>query len=226
MAAEEKKFRVDYDYPGTQGKTVVGGATSDGEEVDISLDTADAKKVKEVAKEEKKKGLQRVMERISVRFPDRYSAEDEEANFDLLADTVDADWGAQDRLAEALNRDPRLGQALTDMMNGKRGAAAALARYFGKDALTAEEGSEEFVAIQAAEEERLAELEATKASRAEHERNFAASQAAMEAFAAKKGIELSEFLPRVVSELLEPIFSGQYDEALLEKLWRGCNFNC
>jgi hypothetical protein len=42
-----------------------------GEEVDISLDTADAEKVKEVAKEEKKKGLQRVMERISVRVPDR-----------------------------------------------------------------------------------------------------------------------------------------------------------
>ena len=46
-----------------------------------------------------------------------------------------------ERLAGALERDPRLAQMLVDMIEGKRNAHSAMARYFGRSVMNIDENS-------------------------------------------------------------------------------------
>jgi hypothetical protein len=128
-------------------------------------------------------------------------------------------------MAEALQQDPRLAQALSDMMNGKRGAPASLVRYFGRDLLNAEEGTPEYDEIAAAEKERQAELEAQKASVAEYNKNIDASKAVLDQFAADNKLNLDEFLDKVYNQIIDPIFNGVYTPELLTMLNNAINYD-
>ena len=61
------------------------------------------------------------------------------------------------QLASVLSEDPRLAQLLADIVNGKRNAHAAVARYYGKSFLDFEEGSPEYEEMLQMDEERRKE---------------------------------------------------------------------
>ena len=126
--------------------------------------------------------------------------------------------------SEILSKDPRLAQVLSDMAGGKRGATSALVRYFGKDILGAEEGSDEWNDLQNAEKERMEELESMRKSKEEYDVNIEASLPVLDEFATSRKIDIDEFLDSAYSRILEPIFKGNYTTELLEMLYNAMNY--
>ena len=127
-------------------------------------------------------------------------------------------------MAEELQSDPRLAQVLADVVSGKRGAAAALARYFGKDAFDVEEGTPEYEEIMQAEEERKQELEAFNVSKKEYEANLEASMPVIEQWCQKTGVDQEQFMDKIWAEVISPVMAGTYSEAMLELLNNGFNY--
>lgn len=150
--------------------------------------------------------------------------DDDEAVFKEMMSYRKSNEDSKQRLADALGSDPRLAQVLADISNGKRGAADALVRYFGKDILNAEEGTDEWNSIEEAERERLSELEDMKRNKEEYDTNIDASIPVMEDFAKEKGIDIDDFLNETYSTLIEPIFKGLYTKELLDKLYNALHY--
>ena len=73
---------------------------------------------------------------------------------DLLLQHLKMNKEQNDKLAETLERDPRLAQLMLDVIGGKRNAHSAMARYFGNSFMTVDEDSPEFEEIMMADEER------------------------------------------------------------------------
>lgn len=157
----------------------------------------------------KKSRKDEFMEYARGRFGEGFNPEDEESVYGSVHDYMRNSDESQNRFAEVLTKDPRLAQVLADVIAKKRGAAASLARYFGKDLLSAEEGSPEYEELAKAEEERMAELERGKASQREFDANIERSLPVMEEFAKENGMENCDaFLDEVYAKILEPVFSG------------------
>ena len=116
-----------------------------------------------------------------------YNADDDESSAEMLMGYINGNKEQRNKLAEALQQDPRLAQMLADIVNKKRGAGNAMARYFGKDLLTAEEGTPEYDDILAAEEERKQEMEAMEASKKEYNDNLEKSMPIVEGWCQEKG---------------------------------------
>lgn len=156
---------------------------------------------------------------------DGYNPDDEENNYGLLAEYIGRNNDQSAKLADALAKDPRLAQALADVANGKSGAPAALARYFGKDFLSAEDGSPESEELNKAEEERKKEIENEKLSKKEYDDNINNSMPIITAFCDSKGYDPDEFLGNVWEGIVGPIFTGMYTPDLLEKLDKAFNYD-
>lgn len=157
-------------------------------------------------------------------IPD-YNADDDESAAELLTNYITGNKEQRNKLAEALQNDPRLAQMLADIVSGKRGAANSMVRYFGKDFLSAEEGSPEFDEIQAAEEERKKEMEALEASQQEYSNNLEKSIPVVEEWCKEKGYEMDEFLDKVWQQVISPIMSGSYSREVCDFLDKGLNYD-
>ena len=156
---------------------------------------------------------------------DGYDPEDEEGSSDMLMGYIGKTNEQTKKLADALAKDPKLAQMLSDIVNGKRNASGALARYFGKDFLSAEEGTPEFEELTKAEEERKAEIEATDASKKEYDDNVEKSMPEVESFCSEKGYPVDEFLGKMWDRLIGPIFSGNYSREICELIDRAFNYD-
>lgn len=154
-----------------------------------------------------------------------YNPDDEENNYGLLAEYIGKNNEQSSKLAEALSKDPRLAQALADVANGKSGAAAALVRYFGKDFLSAEEGSPEAEELNKAEEDRKKEIENDNLSKKEYDDNVSNSIPIITAFCEQKGYDPDEFLGNVWEGIVAPIFTGMYTPDLLDRLDKAFNYD-
>ena len=154
-----------------------------------------------------------------------YKPDDEEGNSSLLMEYINHNEDQSSKMANALAKDPRLAQALADIVSGKRGSAGALARYFGKDFLSAEEGSPEAEEIAKAEEERKKELDDMDSSKKEYQDNVDASMPAILEYCKEKGCDPDEFLGKVWDEIVNPIFMGTYSKDLLDKLDKAFNYD-
>lgn len=154
-----------------------------------------------------------------------YDPADDEGSAVMLMDYVNNNINQRQMLADALQEDPRLAQVLSDIVSKKRGAGAALARYYGKDFLTAEEGTPEYEEINAAEEERKKEMESMTARGREYEENVAKSMPVVEEWCKEKGYDTQEFLDKVWDMVVAPIFSGIYTRELCEFLDKGMNYD-
>jgi hypothetical protein len=115
-----------------------------------------------------------------------------------------------ERLATMLDRDPRLAQMMADVINGKRGAHSAVARYFGRGMMSVDEGSPEFEEIMMADEERKEEIVRLANDRREYEKNLAESIPVIEEFCKAKGYDASEFMDKVWDSVVFPILAGKY----------------
>lgn len=156
---------------------------------------------------------------------DSFDPDDEETLFSEMLDYRTKNDESQAKIVEMFSRNPQLAQIMSDMTNGKRGAAAAFARYFGRDFLSAEEGSDEWNEIEEAERERQAELDSMRNRKESYDANIESSLPVLEEFASEKKIDIDEFLNNVYSKLLEPIFMGTYTPEVLSMLYNALNYD-
>ncbi len=129
-----------------------------------------------------------------------------------------------ERLAEALERDPRLAQMLVDMISGKRNAHSAMARYFGRSMMSVDENSPEFEEMMQADEERRNELLRTAAERRNYEDNLKMSRDVIERFCQERGYDAATFMNDVWDKLIMPILSGNYTYDVCTALEHAINY--
>jgi hypothetical protein len=116
------------------------------------------------------------------------------------------------RLADALERDPRLAQMLMDMIEGKRNAQSAVARYFGRQFVEMDENSPEYRDMLLADEERMAEAARVAEDRREYEANLQESMPVIVAFCEERGYDMQAFMDDVWERLVFPILTGKYSK--------------
>lgn len=127
-------------------------------------------------------------------------------------------------LAEALGRDPRMAQMLADVVEGKRNAHSAMARYYGRKFMDFEEGSPEYEEMLMADEERREEVIRLAQDRKEYEENLEASQPVIMDFCKQRGYDPSDFLEAVWERLVLPILSGTYTAEVCGALDNAINY--
>ena len=181
--------------------------------------------VKEDPQEEVQPTKRELLHKMMAEKFDGYKPDDDEGNASLIMEYINRNEDQSGKMADALAKDPRLAQVLADVVSGKRGAAGALARYFGKDFLSAEEGSPEAEEIAKAEEERKKELDDMDASKKEYEDNINASMPVIVEHCKENGCDPDEFLGKVWDEIVNPIFMGTYSKELLDKLDKAFNYD-
>ena len=130
---------------------------------------------------------------------------------DLLLRHLELNREQNERLAAMLERDPRLAQMLVDVIDGKRNAHSAVARYFGRGFMSIDEDSPEFEEIMLADEERKNEVMRLANDRREYEANLEASMPVIDAFCKERGYDPSDFMDNVWERLIFPIMAGRYD---------------
>ena len=131
---------------------------------------------------------------------------------DLLLRHLQMNREQNERLATMLERDPRLAQMLADVIDGKRGAHSAVARYFGRGFMNVDENSPEFEEIMLADEERKNEMMRLANDRREYEANLEESMPVIEAFCMEKGYDPSDFMENIWEKLVFPIMAGKYTQ--------------
>ena len=97
---------------------------------------------------------------------------DDRASQDYLLHYLYHNNKQNERLKEVLEGDPRLAQMLLDMINGKRNASSAVARYFGRSLVEVDENSPEYEEMMLADEEHRMEAARMANERAEYESNL------------------------------------------------------
>ena len=121
-----------------------------------------------------------------------------------------ADAESQRMLLDYLERDPRLAQLFLDLVNGKRNAHSAVARYYGRSLMEPEEGTLEYEDMMSADEERQQEAVRLANDRKEYEENLSVSLPVIEDFCREHGYDPEEFMDNVWEEIVFPIMSGRY----------------
>lgn len=142
-------------------------------------------------------------------FGDDFSIDDRMSQ-DMLLHHLFQTRRQNERLAEVLESDPRLAQMLLDMINGKRNAASAVARYFGRSFVELDENSPEYQDMLRADEERQLEAARISNDREEYEANLRESQPVIEAFCQERGYDPSDFMDNVWERIIFPIMAGKY----------------
>ena len=123
-----------------------------------------------------------------------------------------------ERLSEAFERDPRLAQMIVDMLEGKRYAYSAVARYFGNSYVNMDEDSPEYEEMLMADEERRAEVMRLADDRREYERNLKESILVIESFCKERGYDVQEFVNNVWECIIFPIMQGRYTDEVCTAL--------
>ena len=116
---------------------------------------------------------------------------------DLLLYQLRKNIEQNEQLANALDRDPRMAQMIADVLEGKRNAHSAMARYFGSSLMNVDEDSSEYEEIMNADEERKSEVLRIANDRREYENNLAESVPVIEAFCKEHGYDASDFMDNV-----------------------------
>lgn len=129
------------------------------------------------------------------------------------------------KMVEALSENPEFAQAMSDVVNKRSNGPAALARYFGKDFLSLEEGTPEYEEMSAANAEWENERNTARKAAEEFDKAMEKSQEEINAHCAAKGIDPETYQDRIEAEFILPIFSGNIDEALLTKLDKAMDYD-
>lgn len=143
----------------------------------------------------------------------------------MALDFIKEQMEANDRIAEAIAEDPRLAQVFADVSAGTRKPGVALARYFGKNLLTAEEGTPEYDELIAADEEYFNEREKMKADREKQAVGASEFFDAFENYLEAQGLDKEKYVDAVFKEVLEPALDLRVDETLFARLVNAVDYN-
>ncbi len=142
-------------------------------------------------------------------FGEEFSIDDRMSQ-DLLLNYLFQNRKQNERLKDVLSSDPRLAQLLLDMINGKRHATGAVARYFGRSLVELDENSPEYMEMLEADEERMMEAASIANDREEYENNLRESKPVIDAFCSERGYDPAEFMDQVWEKIVFPIMAGKY----------------
>lgn len=135
---------------------------------------------------------------------------DDRMSQDLLLNYLYENRKQNEQLKNVLGGDPRLAQLLLDLINGKRNAPSAVARYFGRSFLELDEDTPEYQEMLQADEERQMETARMASDREEYENNLRESQPVIENFCREHGYDPSAFMDSVWENIVFPIMAGRY----------------
>ena len=144
---------------------------------------------------------------------------------DLLLYQLRKNIEQNEQLANALDRDPRMAQMIADVLEGKRNAHSAMARFFGSSLMNVDEDSPEFEEIMNADEERKSEVLRIANDRREYENNLTESIPVIEAFCKENGYDASDFMDNVWESLVFPIMAGKYTTEVCVALDHALNYD-
>lgn len=130
-----------------------------------------------------------------------------------------------DRMAEKIAEDPRLAQVFADVVAGNRKPDVAMARYFGKNILTAEEGSPEYEDLLKADEEYFNERENAKKMKDEFDGKAVAWFEALENYLDKKGLDKEEYIAKIEDLVIVPSVDLVIDEKLFDRLVKSVDYD-
>lgn len=130
-----------------------------------------------------------------------------------------------EQLANALDRDPRLAQMLSDIVKGERNAHSAMARYFGRSMMDFQEGTPEYEEMLQADDERRDEVFRLANERHEYESNLEKSRPVIEQFCSERGYEPADFFDSVWEQIVQPIMSGNYSKEVCIALDNAINYD-
>lgn len=150
-------------------------------------------------------------------FGEEFSIDDPDAQ-EALLNFLERVTTQNARLTEILERDPRLAQMFLDVVEGKRNAHSAVARYYGRSLMELDEGSPEYEEMLSADEERQQEAARLAGDRREYEENLKASLPVIEAFCRERGYDPEVFMDSVWDEIVFPIMSGLYSREVCTAL--------
>lgn len=122
-----------------------------------------------------------------------------------------------DRLVEAMGKDPRLAQVFADMVNGKKGAMS-LVRYFGKDFLSAEEGSPEYEEMMNEDKAFQEEKEAMKANAQAFDEKATMFFEAFVEYCGRKNLNADVYKMRILDELMIPVMDWVATDEVFDRL--------
>lgn len=142
-------------------------------------------------------------------FGDNFDISDKFSQ-ELLLKHLKLNREQNERLAEAFERDPRLAQMILDLVEGKRNAYSAVARYFGNSYVNIDEDSPEYEEMLLADEERKAEVMRLADDRRAYEANLKESIPVIESFCKERGYDVQEFMNNVWECIIFPIMQGSY----------------
>ena len=131
----------------------------------------------------------------------------------------------RDRMVENISDDPRLAQVFADVVSGNRKPDAALARYFGKNLLTAEEGTPEYDELMAADAEYMNERNEMKTKREQQQASATEFFDAFADYLDKQGLDREKYMDAVFREVLEPALDLKVDETLFARLVNAVDYN-
>lgn len=154
-----------------------------------------------------------------------YSDDDDEGNYGRLIEYVERGKADRDLLSKALADNPALAQVFADVVSGKRGAGAALARYFGKEALSVDEGSPEFAEIQKAEEERKSELERYRQSQRQYDENVERTLPGFKKLVEAAGLDADDYLEKIWDRIIYPVTQGLFTKEVFDFLQKGLEYD-
>ena len=160
-------------------------------------------------------GVQASLESFNERLKNFFGGDfdlNDKLSQDLLMRHLEMNREQNERLVEMLERDPRLAQMLVDVIDGKRNAHSAVARYFGRGFVNVDENSPEFEEMMLADEERKNEIMRLANDRREYESNLEQSMPVIEAFCEARGYDLSDFMDSIWEKLVFPIMAGKYSD--------------
>ena len=157
-------------------------------------------------------------------FGNSFNLADKESQL-LLVEHLRINREQNEKLALAIESDPRLSQMLSDMVKGRRNAHSAMARYFGRGFMNIHEGTPEYEEMLIADEERRNELLTLSNDRKLYERNLELSKPLIEQFCKERGYEPAEFLELAWERLVLPILSGDYNIEVCTALEHAINYD-
>lgn len=148
----------------------------------------------------------------------------DEMSQNLLLEHLRINREQNEKLSEALERDPRLAQMLSDIVGGKRNAHSAMARYFGRSMMEMEEGTPEYEEMLLADDERREEVSRLAGERREYENNLEKSRPVVEQFCNERGYNPAEFFEAVWERIVQPIMAGNYSKEVCTALDNAINY--
>ena len=165
---------------------------------------------------------EKLEERLKELLPEEKLSDDVEMTaLDFINELVER----RERMVEKIAENPRLAQVFADVVSGERKADAALARYFGKNLFTAEEGTPEYDELMAADEEYMMERGELNRMREEQNTNVAAWFDAFEQYLEKNGLDKDKYLAEVYEVLIKPTFDLTVDEKLFARLVKAVDYD-